>query len=324
MNRYIIFSDKSDLYRVTYSDVISMENVRYLDDLLDVESGFLKALYRIHINPRINDIIHLPLRNIWNRFQYNEKPIEGDTYYFIFFTSKILFLNYDYFDYIKTKYNGKIICVFQDLIGQRRIDVSLLKKKCDLLISFDYSDVEKYGFVYYPLTYSHIKKSEKIEVLYDVYFVGKAKNRLQDILDTYTALNDNGLKCDFYIIGVPQEDRKFEESIHYIDFMPYQENVSKIQRANCILEIMQKGGTGYTLRTCEAIMLNKKLLTNNTEIEKEAYYNPRYIQVIRNARDIDYSFFDRKDASYSQSIQDSMSPVNLLKFITERCEYVEN
>jgi len=50
----------------------------------------------------------------------------------------------------------------------------------------------------------------------------------------------------------------------YLDkFMPYEENLEYIKRSKCLLEIMQEGGNGYILRTCEAVAYNKKIITNN-------------------------------------------------------------
>ena len=49
-----------------------------------------------------------------------------------------------------------------------------------------------------------------------------------------------------------------------------------------MLEIMQQGGHGYTLRYCEAIAMGKKLATNNPEIEKAPFYNKELKNLILN------------------------------------------
>ena len=40
---------------------------------------------------------------------------------------------------------------------------------------------------------------------------------------------------------------------------------------------MQEGGNGYTLRTCEAIAYNKKMITNNLTIKETDIYSEENI-----------------------------------------------
>lgn len=65
-----------------------------------------------------------------------------------------------------------------------------------------------YGWVYYPLVYSevHIEDNNDIPES-DVYFVGKAKDRLSEIISFFEKCDAAGLKCDFHIVGVPKRIR---------------------------------------------------------------------------------------------------------------------
>lgn len=48
--------------------------------------------------------------------------------------------------------------------------------------------------------------------------------------------------------------------------MPYEKLLMLTQLSNCIFDMTQVGQTGVTFRYYEAVVYNKKLLTNNREI----------------------------------------------------------
>ena len=74
--------------------------------------------------------------------------------------------------------------------------------------------------------------------------------------------------------------------------MTYREMVFHTVNTNYVLEINQAGADGYTSRFLEAVMYNKKLITNNTFILQSKFYDPAKILIINNADDIQDSFFD--------------------------------
>jgi hypothetical protein len=47
-----------------------------------------------------------------------------------------------------------------------------------------------------------------------------------------------------------------------------------------ILEIMQEGQVGMTLRSLEALVLNKKLITNNINIVNDELYHPNNVYIL--------------------------------------------
>ncbi len=86
------------------------------------------------------------------------------------------------------------------------------------------------------------------------------------IVQTYNYLNDSGVTT-YFGVGRPPKDIVKEKGIHYFPYvMPYEKYLQFVINTNCIVEILQDGTTGYTLRTWEALAFNKKLLTNNPEI----------------------------------------------------------
>lgn len=108
----------------------------------------------------------------------------------------------------------------------------------------------------------------------DIYMLAHAKNRLNDICRVYGVLKDNGLKINMLLAGVAPEDRKYRDEIIYLESgrkISYEDNLQYVLHTRSILEVMQANGAGFTQRTCEAVCLGKKLLTNNTYIESAPF-----------------------------------------------------
>ena len=94
---------------------------------------------------------------------------------------------------------------------------------------------------------------------------------------------------------------KYSGEIEYNKFMTYEECVSSIQRATCLVDIIQGDSTGLTIKTCEAVCYDKKLITTNKHVVEYPFYDPRFIKVIDSSNDIDESFFcNNKDVQYSE------------------------
>lgn len=86
-------------------------------------------------------------------------------------------------------------------------------------------------------------------------------------------------------------------STHTVDeIMPYEVVLKRTLEANCVLEIVRPGQVGFTLRTFEAVVYNKKLLTNNEHIKEFQFYNPSYMKVFKSVEDIDWKWVKERNA----------------------------
>ncbi|MDD4781942.1 MAG: hypothetical protein PHT02_15255 [Tissierellia bacterium] len=223
-----------------------------------------------------------------------------------------------YIHYLKKQYqDAKFICFYQDLVKSH---IGAEPKKIinifDIVLSYDKGDAEKYGFIYHPTVFSNyiVEKDYNIPES-DVYFIGTAKDRLELILDVFFQLKHEGLSCDFYLSGVPADKQIKEDGLNYINKMSYIENLKHIVRTKCILEIVQGKAKGSTLRAWEAIIYDKKLLTNNISIVDDYYYNSNYVSIL-NEKDIDFCFL-KQNNSYINPYKSQITPDNLLEFITQ-------
>ena len=107
------------------------------------------------------------------------------------------------------------------------------------------------------------------------------------------------------------EQRK---GIIYIQLIDYNQILDELQKFDTVLEVVQPGQVGVTLRYYEAITYNKKLITNNEMVKKLPFYNPDYMFVFCDPEDIDLEWVKRSikdDYHYNNEF----SPKELVKDI---------
>ena len=173
--------------------------------------------------------------------------------------------------------------------------------------SFDLEDCKKYG-LQYNTQFSFSEKllsaqlnSDKIE--YDVYFVGYDKGRMTLIQKIKRMLCAEGLKPNFIVVKDKTSKSEFKYSENGIS---YKKNLQLLNKSKCVLELVQSGQNGLTVRCIEALFLNKKLITNNKEIINYDFYHPDNILVI------DHNFSQTLLKRFLQTKYVNISP-NLLK-----------
>lgn len=313
---FVILGSQWDLYKQSYSDIYTIDDAIYIPgDVI-----YISPFTRFHFSKKINKYIHLPLKKIWNYKYYNNYFPSDRPLCFIFMGNWVK-LNEEihYVKYLRNKYpDAKIVCFLQDLYKFYNNDK--LFEEFDLKLSFDQGDAEKYGFIYHPLVFSEYKDEIKNMPHSDIYFLGKAKDRLPDIIKTFEILKEENLNTDFHLVGVPFEKQTYSDEIHYIDKMPYLDNLQHLIHTTCVLEIMQGGGLGYTQRGLEILGMNKKLLTNNQMVHTEPYFNPKFISQFDKPENIDRDFLRhlKDDDKVDYQYKDKISPLELLDFIDKK------
>ena len=331
---YVIFWSDWDLYRQSFSDVIQLDNVQYVDrPLLNLDS-FNRRLYDFVHSEHHDFIKRLVFKIIktiipedyWLSFYFDKKKVRQKSCTFIFSRGWLLF-HKDLFFYLKKYYpRAKYVLFLCDLFytekkDDNQLNLQTIKKDFNLILSFDQNDCKKYGFIYHPLVFSPYRGEIKDMPMHDIYFLGQPKNRFKELISCFERFWEYGLTTDICLIGVKPEEQVYKEKIQYSDeLIPYEENLQRTIHAKCELEIMQKGGTGYTQRMCEVIALDKKIVTNNPLIHEAPFYNSDYIFQIKGAEDITKDLCEKiKDSTpVDYQYKDKISPIELLKFIDYR------
>ena len=225
-----------------------------------------------------------------------------------------------YLKYLKKKYkNCKIVVLYRDLlkVSQRYNPGIQNNPDVDLYMTFDKGESEKYGMPYFSEFESLINIPLSDEFESDLYFAGNVKDRLPILLDIYHRVSSFGLRCKYYLIGVPQLQRVELPGIEYAEkFMTYREMLIHTARSKCVLEINQQGADGYTSRFLEAVMFNRKLITNNGFVKQSLFYKPEYIQLINNAEDISETFL-KSDVIVDYHYNGEFSPLRMIERVEE-------
>lgn len=171
-------------------------------------------------------------------------------------------------EYIKSKNsNCKIILYFWNPINPNNIHI-LKDTNTDEFWSFDKKNAKKYKLLYNPQFYTNQIKLNEVEKENDVLFLGRAKNRKRIIEEIDNKMKQEGISTKFYII---------EKDKNLID---YQEYLKMIEKSKCILDIVNEGQNGLTLRCMEALFLKRKLITNNKEIKNYDFYNSNNVFIV--------------------------------------------
>ena len=248
-------------------------------------------------------------------------PLENSTCYLFFREWYPLFAT-GYLKKIKKDFPDSKACwFFSDLVSSYpQVNIERMKNEFDLILSFDPEDAERYGFVHCPLPYSIIPQAkvwQKQVLNSDLFFMGKAKQRLDQILAVYETLTAAGLRCDFHIANTPSRLQRFANEIDYCNFLPYRECLRTALSSRCILELLQEPDHhGYTARTAEALVYGRKLLSNNLYLKAAPFYDPKQIHLFSRPEEIDPDFI--KDEWQPPCSPALFSPRRTLELIEER------
>lgn len=246
-----------------------------------------RLLCHLHLSKTSNTLFGLPFRSLWNR-KYLASPFPPDEKVTFIFNAHFYWIDdVGGLDYIRKHYkNSKIVLSLSDTYkffsqNYRRFpSPEKLKERFDAVVTYNTKDAEKYHFIHQPVLardfskdYVNVPVDETIP-LSDVLFVGRSKDRLQELHELYRRCTACGLKCDFHIVGVEEADRLQGSDIEYDRFLPYEEILRRVKRTNCVLNYVYGTNGGATMRDYEAIGNNKFLLTNNPSILNTILYSP--------------------------------------------------
>jgi hypothetical protein len=320
---YIFLSIDQDDINMMYSDLNTTGYTQYIalpkDKTLNIHNRFFKYLCRIHTSSKANKIIKLPFRSVWDRAMFSFALNSFDTKPICFILNGICFELYgdQLTDYLHRTHPGcKLVLYLGDLIKMYKFDIVSCKNIFNIVANLEKGESIYYDLFYCeePFSFHQIKKNPVLDSS-DVTFVGFAKGRLRDILTIYEILDKAGLRCDFHITGVPENQQKYADKISYNKRLSFYEVLQHVIASKCILEVLQEGMTSPTTRVSEAIAYGKKLLSNCLELKGKPYYNPNFISVFTDPKDIDVDFITEKESIIDYKYIDKLSPIHFINNI---------
>jgi hypothetical protein len=323
--KYLIIDDQHVLYRRMYADLFS-------DSRYDIEelqpfikmNAVLERIRDIHFNLRINRHMELPFKEIWRPYYslsaYSFKPDEKYCVLCLNGTLRNWFTP-EYFKKFRKRHgNVRLVLILYDSLQSQAKNkhsgkITEYIRIFDQVFSFDKKDALENGFEYIYTTFSRPGSVFHEPRLHShAYFIGMGMGRLellQSVFQKITAFIDN---CNFTIVGVDAKKQIKIPDVRYNLPVDYEEELQYAYNTDCIVEIVKEGQTGVTLRTCEAILFNKKLLTNNEALKTMPFWNERYMRIFHGPEDIDLDFM-KKDMEIEYDYQGWFSPLNIIRIL---------
>lgn len=146
--------------------------------------------------------------------------------------------------------------------------------------TFDTNDARKYSMKINNQFFFEQDINKNIGEIFDLYFVGNDKARIDILLKFKILCDELGLNSKISVI--PDSTSMSECELYVSKEIPYGKVIDSIKKSRCILEICQDGQSGLTARALEAMFLGKKLITNNKSISQFEFYNNQNILIIDN------------------------------------------
>ena len=253
---------------------------------------------------------------MWYPYYFDKKKlVNEDPACFVF----ISYPQEGYLKYLRRKYpHALLVKAIRDLASTQKLFKYFYESELfDYWMSFDAGDCKKYNMIPFSEFESRIELSKNSDVeSSDVFFTGRAKNRLPKLIEAYDHLTSLGQNCLFFILGAKESERIQRDGIHYIDrMMSYRRMLEYSIKTKCLLDINQEGALGYTSRFLEAVIYNKKLLTDNSSVIATKFYKSNGIYYIDNVKDVDEKFFMQEDPNYNYN--EEFSPIHFINVITK-------
>ncbi len=253
--------------------------------------------------------LKLPLKTIWY------KGIAKA--YRCFFMSASL-ITPDYIAWFKKNHpNAKIILLFSNKVDEKKYNpFNIPGTLCEKWTS-DKDDAEKYHMhLFEGGGYFRQWRVNKTTPVYDVFYIGKDKNRLAKLRKIESEMNNHGIKTLFYITWERSWQKK-DDGIHQ-PFLPYEEVLDYIGKSRAILHLLDGAQNGITIRIQESLIHKVKLITDDINIVKYDFYNPNNIFIL--GRDDMNGLKDFLDAPYEDVKSDFFEHAYFDQMIDEIAE----
>lgn len=329
MRQYIIFaidgSEYEEMYRFMLGDVLNYDDFKIV-----VDNPKHKVIKKILLSKRIRcmigsfiDCFGYETNNLYREIEKHYD--DYDSIVVVFFNS---FFYYNaYLPNTLKKYKEKwpklkMVLYYIDIMSSGVcVNANMLRNNdiFDLVYSIEKKDVFSYNVRLWNTIYSENQKYIKTNIQRDIYFCGAIKGREKYLEKILLESEKRNIDCNMDLVisseneMVSREMRRLAKC-HNKRYMKYSSVLQSELAANCILEIVQHEQTALTLRPYEAVLYNRKLLTNCKAIIDFDYYDSRYMQYFSSVEEIDWDWVkDRCEVNYNYSGE--YSPLKLVKDI---------
>lgn len=325
MVKYIILSNEQQWCTNCWKAAVDNDKVRFIKSQLpmDKKSYWYNVAYR-HIRFKSKSPILLPFVSVWHKVFDSYLHIDDNIKtVLIVYDWNSLTKDLDFFTFLKRRHkNLSIVYLFSNIVsisGAKVYNIICrINKVFDLVFAFDKEDANKFGFEYSPLIYTTEVQMPPIadDLENDLFYLGMAKDRYDTLIELFEKATEEGLKCDFTIVGVPKEKQKYTNVIKYAP-VSYDTAIRGMANAKCIVDIIQDNSTGLTIKNCEALAFGRKLITSNPHVRDVEFYHPENICVYNNQMSIK-EFIETPFLNYTNSEKMYFAPERLFEKIEHK------
>lgn len=322
--KVILIDTGSESNRMMMSDVGKMKNAVQISEVYEKKGKLWELLFKIHFGFKMNQRFDIPFKEAWDRYCVLNQLITDDScdYYVILVNDVIRKLSPGYLSWLQTRENIHVTVLLLDSydVMQPYFQRCVHRVQAANVYSFQKSDCERFGFHYTTSLYSRVSLENcgEEKQVYDVYYIGADKGRIEEIYEIYKKFTENGLTCKFTIVADKKNYRSYKKRYGELNIVrkriSYSDILSEISKTRCILEICQKGQDGLTMRFYEALFYNKLLITNNASAQNHPLFHPDFMQYYRTVEDISLEpFIDNRTVEYGY--KDQCSPKHFIHHI---------
>lgn len=178
-----------------------------------------------------------------------------------------------------------IVIRFHDILLNKDIQLIRKIKKSKLraqIESYSYLDAQKENLIYRPNGVDSVyMKSLDTNVRTSLYrFYGAASDKNSPINNRVLALSSINEKL-YTIYPMIQSWINYKITESAKNYIPYQEFVKHSALSEIYVDLARvQPSEGFSFRICEALFLNRKIITNRTILRNEPFYDPNRIFIM--------------------------------------------
>lgn len=214
---------------------------------------------------------NLPLHQIW----YRKDPIRQNHKTNILFDSLV---TKEYLKWLEQKLKNRRLIFWYWNPVKKSIVPGLLNNTRYETWSYAPIDCDENGLKYNSQFYFSAIDLPEEKVVYDVYFLGRDKGRLSELLELKEKLELLKLNVKFHI--APNQRRYLRKNDAYQKLIPYNMALGEMAKSKSILDILSNPRDGLSLRTMESLFHERKLITNSQTIIDYDFYNAQNIFIL--------------------------------------------
>lgn len=156
------------------------------------------------------------------------------------------------------------------------------------VLSFDEADCQRYGFEPYRQYVAAVDSVKSVRPVADFAFLGKDKGRKPLIEALSDDLQRRGFSTSIRFTELKKTRKTLADRLtKKSGNSPYPAYLAENLAARCIIDIVQEGQQGLTLRPLEAALYGRKLLTNNSSVQAADFYHPANVFLIDDKASLD-------------------------------------